>query len=230
MLYAAGVVGHIDRKDMAYEVCRNVDGQVVSLDDGSMGCEANHHAVLTYLADQANLVELDGPTWLVALEDDAQPVPDFPHHLDRALAASPSPVVGLYLGTGNPSGSVQRALITAITSARATDRAWLQADWFVSAVGYAVKRELVDDLLDFCRDRTEEWPLRVTRWAQDRVIDVSYTFPSLVNHADVQSVISPTRFNRQPRRAHSWGVAGKWKTRVVRIIGDCPPWSVPDAG
>jgi hypothetical protein len=237
-----GVVGHINRGDAAKNLCRAAQGGVVSLDDGSMGCEANHLAVLAWLKESAQQADelhaqwskdgdwkpgLIDSTWFVVLEDDAQLVPDFPQHLEAALACAPSPLVGLYMGSGNPSGAVQRTLLPAIKEAQRLGRAWLEADWFISAVGYAVQRYLVDDLLDYVEDRADEWPLRITRWAQERDIATSYTCPSLVNHADGQSMISPTRkVGQLKRRAHTWGVPGRWDTPAIAIRSDnCPPWS-----
>lgn len=199
-----GVVAHHSRSSVADDLMTRVSGDVIAMDvedhpdlnDRIAATARNHLWALQLLG------EISGPEdWCVVLEDDATPCDHFPVIAKAACLAAPSRLVGFYLGTGNPSGVVQRAIIPAINRAKYEGCDWIVGDPFLSAVAYAMPAHLIDDLSDFTRDRGEEWPLRVTRWAQHRGIDVSYTAPSLVDHDRQPSVIYPCP-DAQPRRAH----------------------------
>lgn len=222
-----GVVAHVSRQAQAEALRDAVDADAYNLDDGTLGCEGNHASVL---ADLCALVEPEDD-WVVVLEDDVQLCPDFISNLNSALSVAPAPLVALYLGTGNPSGPVQRAVPPAIDLATRTQSSWLISDVAIPCVAYAVHAELAEELLVDVLDLDGvEWPLRVSRWAQWHGYPCSYAHPSLVQHRDQQSAISPTadmRF-RQPRRAHKVvGARGAyWNAKTVPIdLRNCAPWS-----
>jgi len=221
-----GIVAHHKRKAVAEDLAIRVAADVIELDvttptgprNGAYRCTLNH---LDCLEALLGCVE-SAQEWVVVLEDDAMPVADFRFHVERAVTHAPSELVGLYIGTGNPSGEVQRQIRAALEHAGA----WLAGDFFISAVGYAVKAHVVNDLIE-CTDihqwpLTMEWPMRVTKWAQKRGYDVSYTHPSLVDHADTPSVILPGA--KSGRRAWEVGTREDWDSPVTRI-GYCPDWS-----
>lgn len=218
-----GIVAHQSRRAQTAMLETNVNALTSSVDDGSLGCEENHLKVLREL----NRESMHMPdSWVVVLEDDAVPVAGFNHHLARALKHAPSPVVGLYLGTGNPSGEAQRQIRQAVVSAQERRCAWIAADCLIGSVGYAIRDHAIDDLLTFIDEQerqNEELPLRISRWAQRRCIDISYTQPSLVNHADGDPV-NPVPPGRRDRRAWSYGVRDNWDTGTVRL-GHIPKWS-----
>lgn len=220
-----GVVAHISRLKMAGELTEEVCADVFALDhitpadpeDGMRRAALNHRSVLRSLSDLAGPGE-----WCVVLEDDAVPVAGFRGHVENALACAPTPVVGLYLGRGNPSGEVQRQVRQGLT----LTKAWLTADFFISSVGYAIRRGMAAGLVAWCDtvdDEGDEWPRQVSRWAQDNFLLTSYTNPSLVDHADAESVISPT-WAAADRKAWSVGARSDWTGRVYRL-GHCPGWS-----
>src|SRR5271163_3386111 len=187
MSIAVGIVAHDQRMEQIgrlVESLAKVD--VLNVDDGTLGCEKNHLHVLRELLLLARVRTYD---WAIVLEDDAVPVPNFERHVANALSHAPAPVVGLYLGTGSPGVPIQRTIRQAVTSAKA----WIVGDCLIGSVGYAVRSELLHDLLGFIADREEELPLRISRWAQDRDIDICYTQPSLVQHADIDSIGHPWR-------------------------------------
>lgn len=234
MTIRIGVVAHHSRSSVVDDLMRRVRGDIIGMDtedhpDLNERIEAtarNHLWTLKLLADIA-----DPEDWCVILEDDASAPDQFIAAAAAALAAAPTRLVGFYLGTGNPSGIVQRAITQAITQARQQGCDWLVGDAFLSAVGYALPAHLIGDLSDFTRDRQgEEWPLRVTRWAQRRGIDVSYTMPSLVDHDRHPSVIYPQP-DAQPRRAH-WFTTQPSMNRNQRSVrlGYCGAlWGGPPA-
>ena len=214
-----GVVAHESRRETAQEVADKAGALIVSFDDGAMGCAGNHAALLHMLAQA-------GADWSVVVEDDAQPVDDFPVHVERALAFTPAPIVGLYLGTGNPSGQPQRQIRAASIVAARRDLAWIIADCLIGSVGYAIRTSLIEGMLPEIAERAEEWPLRVTRWAQDWGIQVAYTVPSLVDHADLEPVGHPPGAPRSIRRAWKHGTRRNWNTAAVPL-GYCNEWSTP---
>jgi len=218
------IIGHPDRRSMAERLAEKVDGVVSWHSRGRMdhllGCALNHLDALK------SFLELN-VDWVVCLEDDAVPLPEFRRHLSEALEYAPAPVVGLYLGTGNPSGEAQRQIRQAVVSAEERGHAWLLADCLIGSVGYALEAHLLEDMIEFIEDRDEELPLRISRWAQDRKIPICYTQPSLVDHADVDSIGRPWRGDKYTgRKAWNFSQPSCWYTGTVQL-GHCPVWSAP---
>lgn len=216
-----GVVAHYTRRSMAKALADTVGAVTCREDDGTLQCEGNHIEVLRTL----NQAALPNPnTWCVVLEDDAQPVRAFTHHLQRALRHAPAPVVGLYLGGGNPSGETARQVRQAAVRAMDSRKAWIVGDCLIGSVGYAVADYLMDDMIDFIDKRVEELPKRISRWVQRRSLQVAYTQPSLVDHGDYEP-IKPAPPGRAARRAWNYGLPpSTWDTGVVQL-GHCPDWS-----
>lgn len=214
-----GIVGHISRNDQVYNLSERVSADVIKMDDSEFFsihestrlCAENHIRVLTHLYSLSTRGEA-----CVVLEDDAIPCPAFRTEVAAAVAAAPSQLVGLYLGTGNPSGEVQRNIREALEEADA----WLTADFFISAVGYAVPHEMIPPMLESCKTMDAEWPLRITRWSQQIGLLTSYTVPSLCDHADIVSTINPApevERRKMARRAHKFGTRSNWNAGAVRL-------------
>lgn len=210
-----GVVAHESRLERAETLILGLQAEAAYVDDGTLGCAGNHQVVLRQMDDP-------NTEWRVVLEDDAVPVHGFRGHVRRALAHAPAPVVGFYLGTGNPSGEVQIQIRQAVVAAKERRLAWIVGDCLIGSVGYAVHDGFCDEMLDYIWDRDEELPLRISRWAQARGVEVCYTCPSLVDHDDTDTVDGPAV--RSERRAWAFGVPGNWDTPSVRL-GHCPKWS-----
>jgi hypothetical protein len=222
-----GIVAHVNRADMASELQAKTDAEVIKVDDaefdsimeGTRRCAANHIRVLELLHDISA-----GREWCVVLEDDAVPVPGFRTEVTAALEAAPYPVVGLYLGQGNPSGQIQRDIRAALDRAQA----WITADYFISSVAYAIRSSLIPNMLNYIRHRDEELPLRISRWIQQEGILTAYTHPSLCNHADTESVIYPgipvAERRKLPRVAWEWGTRRNWNTECIHLPPE-PKWS-----
>lgn len=210
-----GIVAHESRAVRAEQLSLGLRAVAGHVDDGTLGCAGNHIQVL----QQMDAFTAD---WCCILEDDAVPVREFRGELARALQHAPTPIVGLYLGTGNPSGEVQIQFRQAIVAAQEQRLAWIVGDCLIGSVGYVVYADLRDDMLDYITGRDEELPLRISRWAQDRGIDVCYTAPSLVDHEDHDTVDGPS--TRSPRKAWWHGSRREWHTTAVQL-GYCPAWS-----
>ena len=218
MSIAVGIVAHESRAQMAGALRRDTGAVVCNIDDGTLGCEGNHLVVLRALMYR----HVD---WCVILEDDAVPVKDFRFHVKRALTYAPAPIVGLYLGCGNPSGETGRQSGLAARTAKEKNKAWIVGDCLIGSVGYAVRIRLVEPMLDDLAQRGDELPMRISRWAQGRSFDVCYTSPSLVDHADGDPAGDCTLGRpRGERRAWNFGVRADWDTAVV-ALGYCPGWS-----
>src|SRR5690606_8297214 len=123
---AFGVVAHQARRDAALALADPL-GAYVSLDDGTLGAEANHLRVWEVLADAS-------AEWVCVLEDDAVPSPNFLAQITAALTVAPSPVVSLYLGRSRPPG-VQSRIQGAIRRLDAEGACWITADRMLHAVG-----------------------------------------------------------------------------------------------
>lgn len=220
------VIAHSQRREMAERLAEKVNAEICwdSREEQNLG--TNLGCALTHL-DALKKFAFSDSEWSVCLEDDAVPVSHFNEHLAAALEYAPAPVVGLYLGTGNPSGEAQRQIRQAVVAAQERNQAWLTADCLIGSVGYAIETHLLDDVIDFIANRDEELPLRISRWAQDRRVSVCYTAPSLVNHDDSDSIGRPWRGPKYlGRKAWWYGTRTNWCTGSIKL-GHCPVWSAP---
>jgi hypothetical protein len=215
---AVGVVAHTSRAPTARALRNDVGAIAMNVDDGTLGREGNHIAVLKALAYRHT-------DWCVVLEDDAWPVRDFRTQLKRALAHAPAPIVGLYLGYGHPSQETQQAAADAVRTAESERKAWILGDCLIGSVAYAIRIRMVTPMLDDITQRGEELPLRITRWAQSWNVGICYTVPSLVDHADGVPIDGPWPMQqRTERKAWKVGTRTNWDTGNV-ILGYCPGWS-----
>lgn len=221
-----GIVAHANREQQARDLMDRSDADLlridrspwVSLPQAIDNCTENHIAVLT------SLWQMSTTGWCVVLEDDAMPVVNLREELTRAFQTAPSRLVGLYLGSGNPSGPVQRAINVVIDR----PEAWLISDALIQTVGYAVHRSVVADLIvDIANQDGGEVPKRMTRWSQSVGLDWAYTHPSLVDHDDRNSVIYPgvpeVERRKLPRKAHRFGTRAQWVGEVR--LPPFPNWS-----
>jgi hypothetical protein len=225
-LNVIGIVGCEAREKRARALFDTVIGDLLRIDrepweslHRSMErCSFGHLMVLSELAAQ-----MTSPGWVVVLEDDAVPVQDFRENLDCCLGQAPTQLVSLYLGTGNPSGELQRS----IGVVRDRPEAWIISDALFHTVGYAIHGALIDELLTHLAADTsgEEIPKRITAWSQQSGYDWAYSHPSLVDHEDADSTIYPgipeAERRKLPRRAHQVGVRTNWVGSV---------WLPPVAG
>lgn len=210
-----GVVAHRSRLRMAEALAEKTQAQVLNVDqtnasnqdDSVTACAANHLTVLRRLQSM-----VAGDTWCIILEDDAQPIDDFRVHAAAALKHAPTHLVGFYIGrAGN---------IEALQTAQSLDRAWVMADYMISAVAYAVRADILTDLLaDYPRYGPTPTPeVRFTDWCRSKGWWFCYTVPSLVDHNDGDSLIfteNNTYEIRQMRKAWRVGVANNWNTTIL---------------
>lgn len=207
-----GVVAHSTRAATAKNLARSIGAQFISIDTGILGCDANHAVVQRHLAGM-------GGDWSVAIEDDAVPVDGFREQLAAALAAAPTPVVGLYLGRQRPP-QYQRRVGLAIDRADLEGAHWIIGSRMLHAVGYAIRTELLPSLLAFDSDLPADE--HIGAWARtlaDAKAPIGHCWPSLVDHSDVPTVTAhPDGQPRTPGRV-AWRVGTRtaWSSRSVAL-------------
>lgn len=190
MSHALGIVGHAGRSELIDCLAETVKPDVISRDDGQLGCEGNHQHVWQRLAN-----EYPRSGWTVVLEDDALPVAGFDTQLEAALRVAPTPIVSLYLGRLRPP-QYQSAIRDVVDTQ--PDAHWLVANRLLHGVGVAIRTQFVHNMLDSVTQTARPIDEAISLWAQHCGLRVSYTWPSLVDHADEPTVIAQHR-DRQPR-------------------------------
>lgn len=206
-----GVVAHTSRGRQARELARQVCADFVSLDNGILGCDQNHKAV------QWHLAALPGD-YSVVLEDDAVPVDGFGDQLRALLEVAPAPVCSLYLGRQRPP-QYQRQIADAVDRAESGDANWIMADRLFHAVGYAIRTDLLPSLLNFTTGLPSDE--HVSAWAMNRLGagQVCYCLPSIVDHADVPTVVDHPDGQPRPPGRTAWRVGARqvWSPSSVAL-------------
>ena len=202
---------------MAYNVFESVEADFMHIDNGSLGCAENHRHVWKSLCDKANDDE-----WIIVIEDDAIPVEQFRCHARSALASVPDDVdvVSFYLGQTRPE-AWQEFVRQAVTQADSQNACWITSDTALHAVCIAIRnRELVQTML-ICTEKFHRPPdERITLWCRQFGHESAYSMPSLVDHADGDTVIEgrPGRVrNERGRVAWQVGTRDRWQPTSVRL-------------
>lgn len=190
---------------MGAKLSDQVSAQFLSVDNGTLGCTGNHLAAWKWHADNPS-------RWAVVLEEDAVPVDDFREQLTAALDVAPAPIVSLYLGTGYIEDARTAALLK---HADAADTNWIITRGRVlHAVALAVRHDVLSSMICDLH-RSAQIDRELSRWARRRGYDVAYSHPSLVDHADIPSLV--TRYRRSQRRAWHLGTRNEWHVEATRM-------------
>lgn len=204
------VVAHRDRTVMAEKLAFNTYANTVNYDDGTLGACENHRRTWQQLA-------LEHSDWSVVLEDDAVPVPCFKTQLDDALTNAPTSIVSLYLGQQRPP-QYQYMIQPAIDRAEKAGAHWLVSRQLLHAVGLAIRTELIPDMLTLLDGEipTDE---AIGNWANKHFYRIAYSYPSLVDHADGETLIQhPDGQHRPPGRiAWKTGTRPQWTRNYVEM-------------
>lgn len=216
---AIGIVAHPTRLESVGWLTDQVAPDVVQVDYDQIGCGRNHLMTIERTHAQAVTV---GADWLVIMEDDALPVENFRIHAQQCLSHSPSKIVSFYLGTGYPQ-QYQALFAAAVLNSSC----WITHKWMRHAVCYAIHRTIALPLLEQMRNLVGK------RWAPDDAIGeyarqhnlpISYTNPSLADHADTTSVVTnrthrghPTSGRSKVRKAHRYGVPSDWNDQHISV-------------
>lgn len=202
-----GIVAHKKRAAAALELADKVRAQKISLDSMGLGGLRNHTAMWQW--------HLEHPAqWCVVLEDDALPVDGFRYQLQKALAEAPAPIVSLYLGTGYISDHTTKLRIE---KAEQVGAHWLVAHGSIwHAVGLAVRLPLLPMMVKHLRSSSRPVDSSLSTWARRSGLKVAYAVPSLVDHADGESLIC--RYRRAPRHAFRVGGHEEWNAQSIALI------------
>lgn len=204
-MISIGVVADSRRGDMGAKLSDEVSAQFLSVDNGTLGCTGNHLTAWKWHADNPS-------RWAVVLEEDAVPVEDFREQLAAALDVAPAPIVSLYMGTGYIEDARTAALLKRADSAGAN---WiLMRGRVLHAVAIAIRHDVLSSMISNVR-QSAPIDRELSRWARRRGCDVAYSYPSLVDHADVPSLV--TRYRRSQRRAWHLGTRDEWRTETTRM-------------
>jgi hypothetical protein len=189
------VVAHVARTEQAKRLTDEL-GAELFMDDGSIGEWFNHRRALAWAATQ------DGHA--VIVQDDALPVAGFLEHATRAASERPADMIGLYVGRQRPKrAAAQRA----VRQADRTGASWLTAPGLWWGVATIVPCAAIPALLDAADAMHSNYDIRLGRaWLATQRRPVTYTWPSLVDHADSPSVIERNRERPSGRVAWRVGV------------------------
>lgn len=212
-----GVVAHEKRTAMAYNVFERAGADFMHVDNGTLGCTENHRHVWASLCDMAHDDE-----WLIVVEDDALVVDGFRAQAAMALASLPGDVdvVSFYLGKMRPQ-AWQEFFKQAVHQANTADACWITSDTALHAVCLAIRnRELVQTMLICTENFHRPIDERITLWCRQFGHKSAYSQPSLVDHADVDTVVEgrPGRaVEERGRKAWRVGTRARWTSRSVRL-------------
>jgi hypothetical protein len=175
------IVAHEARAAMAETLQHNLNAGFIAWDDGSKGAEANQKAAWEWHAQNTN-------GWALVLEDDAEPVEGFLRQASAALAEAPSQVVSFYLGQSRPP-QWQQKIADAIAKADANDAHWIVSTALIHGVAVAIKSELIPSMLNWVTQTPLPIDEAISHWCRAHHKVVAYTHPSLVDHADGETLI-----------------------------------------
>jgi hypothetical protein len=203
-----GIVAHVDRFTDACALADRTGAVTVMVDDGELGCEANHIRTWRALATAKT-------PWAVVLEDDALPVRDFQSQLDDVLANAPTPIVSLYLGRSRPP-IWQPWIRGATINADRQGACFIPGRRLLHCVGVAVHTGLINDMADTAEALELPIDEAITAWADDRY-GVSYCWPSIVDHNDGPTLVAhrDNQPRSEPRVAWSCGSRTSWRATVL---------------
>ena len=208
-----GIVAHESRLGKANNLFHEIQADRIFIDDGTLGCEGNHRWAWSEVCRNAADEE-----FLVVIEDDALPCNDFREQLDAALAKAPTDIVSLYLGRSRPI-QWQEFVRQAVSHANSENACWITANAMLHAVGIAMRGpELVESMLNRTSQMTRPIDDRITMWCRQFGHEVSYTFPSLLDHDDDLPTTVVDRQVRAPGRV-AWkvGTRARWTRHAVRL-------------
>lgn len=202
------VVAHVSRREMAASLAKTVQAEETCFDDGFLGEWKNHARAWKNAWCFANE---KGYSHVCVLQDDALPVEQFRDHLQVAIETKPEAIISLYTGTHRPR---KAQVIKAVREAEEREASWLVADTLMWGVGVVLPTAWVPDMLGAAEKIRIPYDQRVGYWAEKRGHPVYYTWPSLVDHADVETVAHKGK--QGVRVAHKTGVPN-WSKVEVQI-------------
>ncbi len=208
------VVAHVSRKARAEALAASVSADHVWMDEGYHGEWKNHKR-----AWQGAMSS--GKKYGVVLQDDAVPIDDFRKHVTAAVTHRPDELISLYVGTHRPR---KLQVIHAVYLAESQSASWLMANTLMWGVGVVMPTARIQEMLDKTAKIRLPYDQRLGAWAETTGRSVYYTWPSLVDHADEETVAHAGK-KQGVRVAHKVGVPN-WKDITVNIALNSSPHGV----
>src|SRR5690606_16377641 len=124
----------------------------------------------------------------------------------RAVAQRPDDLISLYLGTGHMHPEWAGRVEAAVRSMPA-NTSWLEANALLHGVGFIIPREDIEPMLRWASSEYTPTDYRIGDWYDRQGLKTYYTWPSLVDHEDGESVtIHLDGLKRdKPRKAFATG-------------------------
>lgn len=203
------VMAHPAREQAAEQLALDIDARV-TWDRHRDEWETGSRALAAY-DPQA--------THHLVLQDDALPVAGFRAHAAAAIAQHPDSLISFYLGKSRPP-HLQRRFTRATLAADEQHAAWISSDRLHHGVAIALPIADIDPLLEWCRIPNLPYDERIGAWYRFARRPVLYTWPSLVDHADTDTLIPRHHDGQprdQPRVAWRTGTPTNWDTDVIPL-------------
>jgi hypothetical protein len=197
MILSVAICAHISREEMAWSLAEQLDCPI-SMDDGSSDSDRNHDETLRLAAQTPS-------DWIIAMEDDAQPVPGFREQACMALAVCPDPIASLYFGW------IQEPDSGFMSAFDEQDPHWFRLTALANTVCLAIHRDFWPpflDALEGCTETTSDGKYEHAALSLGQKT-FAYCYPSLVEHADGRTV-HYTGADHVPRRAYKVGTRPAW--------------------
>jgi hypothetical protein len=153
--------------------------------------------------------------WGLVVQDDALPIDGMRRHAEQALTISPRTAVSFYVGTGRPRPDRVK---TAVRQAQRHGASWLESESLLWGVAVALPQEHIPAMLDWAQTSRLPYDQRISAYYR-RVLQlpVRYTWPSLTDHADGDSLVGYCNRAHVDRHAHQLGTPERWDGPVIHL-------------
>lgn len=180
---SVAIMAHPRRKDFIPYLLGSLDCEpTVVWDENNDRWDTGRRSMLAYN---------QGCTHHLVIQDDAIVCKDLVAGLTDALCHIPDPdgtPVCLYIGRNKP---FRYSMAQAASRAERDRAAWVAMTQVHWGVGIMLPIGLIKPMIDYCdtRDEIGNYDRRISRWVERYQLPVYYTWPSLVDHRGVPSLV-----------------------------------------
>jgi hypothetical protein len=206
------IVAHTARTERVKELHDQIDADHIVWDDGTLGAGGNHR--------QAWQWHIENPSDIaVVIEDDAIPCPHFRDQLVAVMDAAPTNIVSLYLGRQRPT-LWQDRIKAALQRSDQSKACFITGQHLLHCVAIATTQpQAIHRAL--CCYSIHQPDEALSIWTSHTGTNVAYTVPSLVDHADLPTLVTNRLLEpeRHPgRKAWRHGTRKTWNNMSVPLI------------
>jgi hypothetical protein len=163
----------------------------VFMDDGTLGEPGNTRRALQWAEQQ-------DASHVIVVQDDAEPVDGFLERAHAAIEERPTHIISYYLGTGRP---LQNYVTDLMAKADANGDQWIDTSRFIWGVAWSIPTDQLPSLNAWLTERpSTPTDTETGHWSRFNNAACTYTWPSLVDHADTDSLIHPRTERRKAWR------------------------------